>query len=122
MKRPWLFTPPTNEGEIFKFVQFELWFLGCWAYPTSNKFITYSRGVFQILVNFISVIPQYILAYESRKNLVLVLECMCPATTMAVTVYKQSMLLWRTNELNDIFNEIKGAITHGKDVFSLLNY
>lgn len=114
MKRPWLLQAPKTEEETFKFVQFELFFLGCWTASDKNRTLTYFRGVINGLINAISVIGQYAFAYVYRKKLILVLDCMCPATTMAVTAFKQFMLLKRTDVLDGIFEEIKEAFRKGK--------
>ncbi|XP_063709112.1 odorant receptor 22c-like [Culicoides brevitarsis] len=60
-------------------------------------------------MNSICVLAQYTFAIKHRDNLILVLDCMCPATTMGVTAFKIFMLVWKTKELNGIFDTIKDA-------------
>lgn len=93
MKRPWLLTPPKTEDEIFKFTQFELRFIGCWAPKESNRLLLYTLGIFQILVNAISTVGQYAFVFLNYKKLVVILEVLCPATTMGVTSFKQIVIL-----------------------------
>lgn len=116
MKRPWLLTPPKTEDEIFKFTQFELRFIGCWAPKESNRLLLYTLGIFQILVNAISTVGQYAFVFLNYKKLVVILEVLCPATTMGVTSFKQIVILWQTNELDEIFRTIKKAFKDGEFV------
>lgn len=113
MKRPWLLKSPKTEEEIFKFVQFELFVLGCWTGSDKNRTSTYFRGVLNNLINTISVVGQYAFAIVYRKKLILVLDCLCPATTMAVTSFKMFVLWKRTDALNEIFETIKKAFRKG---------
>lgn len=111
-----LFRPPANADEIFKFIQFELYFLGCWtAEGSRHACLTYFRAVLNGTLNFIVVISQCTFAYLNRGNLLLILDCMCPTTTMAVTSFKIFMLVWRTKELNRVFDTIKDAFKRGKN-------
>lgn len=120
MKRPWLLQTPKTEDETFKFVQFQLFLLGCWTGSEKNRTFTYFRGVINIFWNSLSVVGQYAYAYVNRKKLILVLDCMCPATTMIVTSFKLFILLWRTDTLNGIFEEIKEAFRKG-EVLTFVN-
>lgn len=109
-----LLRPPATEDEIFKVVQWELVLLGCWTKEgTPYIFLTYFRAVFNVTLNSIGVVSECLFAFVNRKNLLLVLDCMCPTTTMGVTSFKMFMLVWRTKELNGIFESIKDAFKRG---------
>jgi len=114
MRRPWLLRAPANENELFKIEKFEIWFLGCWSYPNTNRLITYSRGIIHIILLILMMIPQYMFAYENWTTLVLLLEVLCPLLTQGVTLFKHFILFWRTKELNNIFDEIKHSFENGK--------
>ncbi|XP_063709111.1 odorant receptor 22c-like [Culicoides brevitarsis] len=110
MKLPKLFQVPTTEDEIFKFTKFELYYIGAWFYPGSSKFAANIRMMINFFINTISVLAQYSYAYIIRKDLVVLLDCCCPATTMGVTSFKTWILWWRKDELNNIFETIKEAL------------
>lgn len=110
-----LFRAPTNEDEIFKVVQWEHVFLGCWTKEgTRYPLLTYLRAVLNATLISITVVSQTLFAFVNRNNILLVLDCMCPATTMAVTSFKIFMLVWRTKELNGIYETIKDAFKRGE--------
>lgn len=116
MKRPWVLKPPKTEEESFKLVQFQLSFLGCWTASDKNRNWTFLRGVVNNLINSIAVIGQYAFAVVYRNNLVLVLDCMCPATTMGATSFKLFLLQMRNEELTGIFKTVKEAFKTGLKV------
>lgn len=112
-----LLQPPSNEDEIFKFVQWELVLLGCWSNNKNGSwhaFLTYFRAVLNAILNMIAVVSECAFTFVNRDNLLLILDCMCPTTTMTVTTFKIFVLVWRTKELNGIFDTIKDAFKKGK--------
>ena len=117
MKRPWIFIPPKTEDEIFKFVQFLQQILGSWAPKGSNRLFLYSLGIFHIIINLIITVGQYAFVYFHPTNLVVILEVLCPATTMGVTTFKHCVMLWRTNELDEIYQSVKKAFRDGLFLF-----
>jgi hypothetical protein len=72
------------------------------------------RTVLHIIFLVAILIGELSFAYNHTKNLKLLVDCLCLATTRTLVIIKMVTLVWKRRELMELLDAIDGSIEKGE--------